>query len=285
MDVRAKSADDSQFFVNADMKDGNKEYHERKEISASDLKLMDQSWRLYEASKITGELRRDPTGSMELGTAVHTAALEPERYFVEYVVQPNGLNDRRTKAYKEWSETVHASQTILKQETAVVVRRCVESLNSHPIIGTLLRLDGNVERSYLWTCKTTGVECRFRPDKITPKTYVILDIKTIQACSEHSFAKAVTDFRYDLQAAHYLAGATEIYGDGDWMFVFAAIETSPPFRCRAFSLDTEALRFGCDTREGLLSEYARRAEANDWRDPRESELISISLPTWFLRRA
>lgn len=256
----------------------NETYHQRSEISASMLKLMDESWRVFEASCITRLMRREPTASMELGTAVHTAALEPQRYELDYVIQPDGCNDRRTKVYKEWSETIHASQTIIKQETAATVKKCVTALRSHPMIDLALEADGSVERSCFWTCPKTEVPCKFRPDKIVPNSGIILDIKTMRQCTERQFNYDCRDYRYGLQAAHYLAGASEVYGEQEWVFIFAAVETSPPFRSRAFVLSQDVLDIERRKREDLLDCYQARVESNDWSDSREKELIEIKYP-------
>lgn len=268
------------------MNESNADYHaDKTHVTASMLKDLDESPRVFEAKHITGTLKILPSPQMELGTAVHCAALEPQRFTTEYIVQPDALNDRRTKAYKEWAQNVHPSMTILKQETADTVRQCVDSLYSVPVIKSVLDAPGLVERSHRWTCPISDVPCKFRPDKINPDAEIVLDIKTISNCSQSEFEKSVVNFKYFLQAAHYLAGASTIYQSHDWTFLFAVVETSPPFRCRAFSLDSEAIGIGFDTRERLLADYRRRYAENDWSEIDEHELVTVSLPGWFLRKA
>jgi exodeoxyribonuclease VIII len=250
------------------------------------LKTMNQSWRVFEAEYVTRTIKRQPSPQMEMGTAIHCAALEPERYFREYVEQPEGLDDRRTKAYKDWAETVHPSQTILKHDQASTVRSCIDALNRNPIIRPCLKSIGVIELSHEWTDSVSDVPCRMRPDKIIPRSGIVLDIKTIRSCTDGEFAKSVADFGYHIQAAHYLTGVDECgYKPlSPWVFIFAAVETSEPFRCRAYSLDSESLDIGRFTRARLLDEYVRRLNDDDWSDERENELIEVSLPNWFKRQ-
>lgn len=263
------------------MSETNEQYHDRSDISASMLKDMNRSWRVFEATWITKQIKRNPTASMELGTAIHAAVSEPERFHCEYVTDP-GL-DRRTKAYKEWLSTIDKSMRVIRKDDLETVVRCRDSLHSHPIIKRFLDAEGRCEVSHYWTCPETGVPCKFRPDKIIPHGQCVLDIKTTQ--SVDGFDKAVADFGYHLQAAHYIRGAEHRYGGEDWIFLFAVVETNPPYRCRAISLDSEALGIGFDTRERLLSEYVHRLNSDDWSDPDEIELVTVSLPSWFLRKA
>lgn len=267
----------------------NEQYHDRGDISASDLKVMAKSWRKFEAHKILKTLRREPTPAMELGTAIHAAVLEPERFAHEFVTEPE--LDRRTKAYKEWKSSVHQHMTCVRKTDMATVVSCRDSLYRHPIIRPYLEADGRCEVSHYWTDAPTDVPCKFRPDKIIPKAGVILDLKTTQDVD--GFDRACADFGYHLQAAHYLSGAEEKYGGEDWVFLFAIVETNPPYRCRAVCLDEESLGVGFDTRERLLSEYVHRLNNDDWMDEiivdgeryTERELITMKLPNWFLRKA
>lgn len=265
----------------------NDQYHEDKtHVSASMLKDLDESPRVFEAKHVTRSLLRKPTASMEIGTAVHCLALEPDEFDRRYVVQPDSCKDRRTKAYKEWAAGIDSSLSILSPAEFGTISRCVASLRANPIIEMALQAKGEVEQSYRWTCQFTDVPCKFRPDKICDGPGIILDVKTMAACSQSEFEKQLVNFRYYLQAAHYLVGASAAFPERgeDWMFVFACVETSAPFRCRAFELDAESVGIGLDHRDSLLRDYTSRMASGDWSEPGESELVTVSLPEWFVRK-
>ena len=245
------------------------------------LKDMDRSWRLFEAKHVERNMPPVYSPAMELGTAIHTASLEPERFSTEYVTEPK--LDRRTKAYKEWKSEVHPSMKTIKHDDMEVIVACRDSLIRHTIIGTALRKGGSVELSHYWTCSLTDVPCRFRPDLFLEKAGLLVDIKTTS--NVDTFEKAIVDFGYHIQAAHYCKGVHEVYGIDDVDFLFAVVETNPPYRSRAVMLDAEAIGYGYDRREALLDNYARRLNLDDWRDPGESEPVVVSLPQWYLRKA
>lgn len=261
--------------------ESNADYHDKKDVSASMLKSMNKSWRIFEAEYLTGQRTRKPSAAMELGTAIHAAALEPERFDVEFVTDP-GVN-RNTKIYKDWKSSVHKSMTIVRKEDMEIVVRCRDALHRHPIVGPYLQADGKCEVSHYWTCGVSDVPCKFRPDKIVPSASMVLDIKTISDIDE--MESSIHKFGYHIQSAHYIRGAEEKYGGNDWDLMFAFVETSPPYRCRAAVLDHEALGIGFDTRGRLLDEYVHRLNNDDWSDPDENELVTASLPGWFLRKA
>src|SRR5690606_36596774 len=107
-------------------------------------------------------------------------------------------------------------------------------------------------------------------------------LKTIDRLDDSSFAKAVVDYRYDLQAAHYLEGLLTITGER-YVFVFIVVETQAPFRCRTYQFLAGDLQAADDRRAYLLDQYAKRIESGDWSDPNEHELQTIELPPWFKR--
>lgn len=274
--------------------ESNEDYHSNGDwLSASMLKDLLRSPRIFEAKHVDKTLMREATAAFEIGTAVHCAALEPARFADEYVVQPPEANDRRTKAYKEWAKTVDPAKSVLRQQDAETVARCVDSLRSVPLIKTALDADGAVELSHYWADGSTGVPCKCRPDKIVPSAGIVLDIKTMAVCSPRDFIKDAMTYHYGIQAAHYLDGAESHYGFDDWLFVFACVEKSEPYRRRAICLDGGTLDRLIESREALLIDYKRRVESGDWSETYtdetgqefgEQDLIPITLPGKYLER-
>ena len=75
----------------------NAEYHASEGISASGLKLIGRSPLHYWAAYL--DPKREPrveTPALKLGTAIHTAVLEPMRFADEYVVVPDSAPRRPT---------------------------------------------------------------------------------------------------------------------------------------------------------------------------------------------
>lgn len=263
------------------IEESNEAYHQRDGISASRLKSMNKGWRWYEGEHITRTIARKESPSMRLGTAIHAAILEPDAFGKDYIVCPAECSDRRTKAHKEWATTTDGRE-ILSASEAVTIQACREAVETHPVARRILTASGINERSFTYTDEASGVPCRVRFDRLAG--LVICDIKTTDCLDGDSFAKAIATYRYDLQAAHYLEGLHTLTGD-KYRFVFIAVETSPPHRCRVYQLGEGDLVAASERRAELLSEYARRIESGDWSDPLEGELQTVYLPNWFYKRA
>jgi len=255
----------------------NEDYHARPGVSASMLKSMAKGWRTFEAEYITKTAPRKESAAMALGTAVHTALLEPERFSAEYVVCPEECSDRRTKAYKEWAASVDGA-IVLTADDAKTIDAIRESVRRDDFASKLLAADGHVEKSLEWTIH--DVLCRMRFDKIAGP--FCIDIKTCQDATPEAFAKTIASYRYDLQASHYVAGLSEI--DHTPRFVFIAVETSAPYRVRCYEMCDDDFYKADEDRVALLLEYRRRLQSGDWSEPGEGVLTKVFLPNWFAKR-
>ena len=79
------------------MKISNEEYFSNPALNFSRLVRL-----LKSPKHFWGGGDKEPNKTMELGSTIHCALLEPERFKNDYVAEP-GL-DRRTKEYKKWLE-------------------------------------------------------------------------------------------------------------------------------------------------------------------------------------
>jgi hypothetical protein len=259
----------------------NDEYHARPGVSASMLKSMASGWRAFQAEYVTKTSPRKESAAMALGTAVHAALLEPELFADEYAVIPEECSDRRTKAYKEWAAS-NGDRKTLSPSDAATIEQIKSAAWSDDIAEMLLRGSaGTNEGFFEWTEGPRETLCRVRFDRLAEP--FIIDIKTTDDARPEAFAATVAKYRYDLQAAHYLTGL-EGFTRSDLRFVFIAVETSSPYRCRCYELSESDLAAAHNQRRSLLAEYEERLAKNDWSEPGESELRTVFLPNWFTRK-
>lgn len=259
----------------------NEQYHRPDGyVSSSMLRTLADSPAKYHAEYITRVVEREETPAMALGTAVHTAALEPERYAAEYAVTPLECSDRRTKAYKEWSAGCDPGVKVLTQNEAETVAAMVAGLRANPAIAALLDAAGYVEVPIRWE-DSYGVTCKIRPDKVMHSP-IILDIKTTQECTVHAFEQSIGTYRYDLQAAFYLRGMTQ-GRPNDYRFLFLVIEKTQPFRARIFEIEDESMRMAHDKIESLLGELHRRKKNNYWLDDNQHDITKVRTPFYRLQ--
>jgi len=228
----------------------NEEYHARPGVSASMLKSMASGWRNFQAEYITRTAPRKESAAMALGTAVHAALLEPELFADEYAVIPEECSDRRTTAYKQWAAKNGDRKTLSPSEAATI-EQIKSAAWSDEIAEMLLRgAAGSTEGVYEWTEGPRETLCRMRFDKFAEP--FIIDVKTTDDARPEAFAATVAKYRYDLQAAHYLTGLEGLTRQ-DLRFVFIAVETSSPYRCRCYELSESDLAAAHTQRRSLLS--------------------------------
>ncbi len=244
-------------------------YHDRPEVSATMLKSMARGWRQFEAEHVLKTALRKETDAMRLGTAIHAAILEPDKYAEAYVAIPEECSDRRKTAYKEWYKE-NGHKIALPPCDAEAVAYALKNIQRCKTAAAIFGAVGESEAEYTW--EAFGLDCRAKVD--WKSGGIVTDIKTCQDATETQFAREIASRRYDLQAVHYLDGTKAD------RFIFIAIETSSPYRVRCYELcDADRQRAEAD-REELMAEYARRKVANDWSEQGENDLRTIFLPNW-----
>ena len=155
-------------------KDTNAEYHSNSAISRSSLFHMSRSPAHFKHSM---ENKETETDALRFGTMFHTFVLEPELFEKNYVLVDK--IDRRTKEGKALFEQIVESGkqavTAVEFETINAMRGSIYS-NKY----AMALLKGEKEMSYYWQDEMTGIDCKCRPDCITPigDLNIIVDMKS-----------------------------------------------------------------------------------------------------------
>lgn len=222
-----------------------------------------------------------PTEEMVLGTAFHTAVLEPDRFDERYAVAPKV--DRRTKDGKETWKTFQESnvgKTLINEFDYEVLLAMTRRLSSHPEAKAMLTAKGHNEVAVVWIDQDTGLLCKALMDRITTTNIgtVVLDLKTTTDASPKGFARDIAKHHYHAQAAWYLNGLYSL-ANASRTFVFAAIEKEAPYGCGVYRLDPDSLQQGRQLCRLWLDQYARCKETNNW-PCYSDDLEVITLPRW-----
>jgi len=251
----------------------NEAYHAHTGISNSGLTLVARSpAHYYHAPKHTG------SRAMEIGTAFHTALLEPERYEAEYMVV-DGVNDRRVSAYKEAAKAYGGDKTLTESEGAsVAVMR--EAVRGNKAANEAMSQPGHAELSAFVTDPETGllIKCRF--DWLTDSG-LIVDIKKTQDCRELEFSRSLHNYRYHVQAAMYSYVYELIFGRPCTAFKILAIEELPPCANVLYDIDPLALMYGARLFREAMTTYANAKLNDEWES--YSGAGVVTLPEWVIR--
>jgi hypothetical protein len=248
-------------------------YRNTEGISASDIKwiLPPRTPAHYYAYK-TGQIVREETRALVIGTLCHLAVLEPEQLPTAFAVRPAGL-DFRTKDGKAWKEA-QRDKPILDETEAAMLDGMSKSVAAHPAACALL--DGAQREVSLFKEHRTGLRLKGRLD-VLGNGYVA-DVKTAEAGDAGGFAAAVFKYGYHVQAAMYcqLAGVER--------FSFITVEKVAPFAVAVYDLSAKALQVGLNSLNYALDTIALCEEAGEW-PAYASEVQTLDLPAWAYKQA
>lgn len=148
--------------------------------------------------------KTEDSPALSLGTAVHTALLEPERFAAEYACAPQvnlRTNDGKEQMAAFEAECEDSGKVALKADDYATVTLMRDSALAYPTVAELLA-NGAAELSIFYRT-TAGMLLKVRPDWLGNfgGALFILDLKTTDDVLD--FGKSVEKFGYHIQAAFY----------------------------------------------------------------------------------
>jgi hypothetical protein len=254
----------------------NEDYHRQEALNKSGLVQLSKSpahfYEWYHAPE------EEPTRAMAIGTAIHLAVLEPDKYDKSIIIAPQA--DKRTKAGKEeWAsfEKKAEGKIIINQDEASAIEGMKESVYNHRTAYDLL-LEGVSEQSIFFKDPAHGFLCKVRPDWYTNEQEVI-DLKTCVDAGYDGFSRAIANFKYHWQALFYLNGLTAVTGKRHNKFIFIAVEKDPPYAVAVYEATKDMLHTAEKQIAPLLDVYAECLKTDVWPGYKD-ELLQIELPRW-----
>lgn len=268
----------------------NDKYHATPAIGSSGLKLLAQSpAHFYAAYLDPNRVSKEPTAAMKLGTATHTAILEPSEFDNRYTVMPDGLN-RATKEGKAiWAAILETGKTPISQADIDRIMGMSAAVRAHPVSRLIFENNEPVfEMSMFWRDPVTGAPCKIRPDlAIMPcKAFpngLIVDLKTTDDASPAGFGRNAWNWDMHLQAALYPEGFMHAVGTKKPpMFLWLAAEKENPFACMYHKATDELLKYGSHEVYLLRKLFAECLAANHW-PAYPAEAQALQLPSWAIK--
>ena len=252
----------------------NEAYHAYDGISRSGLDLVSKSPLHFLAGGKPKSKRH-----LELGTALHTAILEPARFSEDYLIL-KGVKARTASEYKQAVKS-RGSETTLIESEAVNILGVQDAITDNEAIFLELSDCDLFEVSAF--VSINGLLCKCRYDALNTKTAVSIDVKSTQSSAPEDFSKSVANYRYHVQDAFYSAIYAAITGERLNAFKFLAVENEPPHCPMLYQLDGEARAIGQHEAEKDLEAYDQAMTSNVWRGY-EHESKLLSLPNWAVSR-
>lgn len=252
-------------------------YHAHPALGSSRLREL-----LRSPAHFRANLRRE-TEALTLGSLVHTLVLEPHTFPERYVVIPK-INGR-TREGKAQRAALEADPRVpVDGETMAEASACATSIMAHRVYQQIR--DAQVEHTVFWDEEidldegnAVTIKCKARFDVVGPW---LVDLKTTRDASPKGFQRAIATYGYHIQAAHYMAGAIA-NGMEPRGFLFACVETTPPYLSTGYLLGNPTLEQGERERREALSIYARCVCEDRWPGYNDDRIEVIDLPAWAQR--
>mgnify|MGYP003135087212 FL=1 len=210
--------------------DSNSDYHSHKSISASGLKTISKYSPSYHANKVF-----ETNKNLELGSAIHTAILEPKKFDYEFYILPEiNLRTKAGKAEKLEHEKLADGKILLTKSDIELVEKIYEAFHKNKEAAELL--NNKIEISHYG--KINGVDVRCRPDILGFD--FVADIKSCQDASPAEFSRACKNWRWYLQAVFY----SDFLKRPAENFKFIAVSKSANPQVRVYGLKNRNIDLG-----------------------------------------
>lgn len=217
--------------------------------------------------------RRAPTDDMTFGSATHKLILGAGSDIV--VVDADSW---RTKDAKEQKAAALAEGKYpLLPDDFAAAKVAADAVRAHPLAAKLLRAgSGKPEQTIVWRDKETGIWCRAMLDWLPRKSRIAVDVKTCASASPDKIAKAVYEYGYHIQAAHYLDGMKALGLHDNPAMVFIFVEKARPHLVNVVQLNHLALEAGAHYARQARLIYADCKAKDEWPGyGHEIELIEL----------
>lgn len=256
----------------------NNLYHACDGYSSTQLRMVQRGGTAALAWYKSAPRDESVSGALSLGTAVHTAILEPERFDEDFVCAPDvnlRTNDGKAELAAFEKKCEAEGLTPVKSDDYRKICLMRDSVLAQPVIAALLQ-QGVAELSVFYRTEQ-GVLLKIRPDwfgKLCDIPFV-MDVKTTN--DVHDFGKSVEKYGYHLQAAFYSLIMSKVFGiDAD--FAFCVVGKLP--ECGRYPVSLGLLE-DADFDQGMLQvrEIITRLEVCE-RDGFSADMGIISRPWW-----
>lgn len=193
----------------------------------------------------------------------------------------------RTKDAKNASVEVRAAgKTPILRADYDRALEVAEAIKRDPLASSLFT-DGQAEVSLFWPDAETGIVRRARfdwlKDKVDGKRRIIGDLKTARSAEPFTFGRSAADFGYAISAANYVDGAIACGLDDDPLFIFAAVEKTPPYVVSTFYATEDVIELGRSLMRSALRTYAECVKSDKWPGYAETPM-PLELPIYYTRQ-
>lgn len=219
--------------------------------------------------------------ALVVGSALHTALLEPHLFDGQYCQRPPGHGG--SNAFKEAKALLEEQGFILLSDDEwQMVHGIVESARRHATAKLVMDAMVGIEVSAIAAMQGTCV--KIRPDIVCERAGLrfLVNLKTAISAAPRDFERAVYNFGYHRSAALVMDAFDALKKPADH-HLFLVCEKEPPYQVAVYDIDEPSLTVGRDDYKAALARYVECEQSGEWPSYNE-EIQPIGLPAWAFRR-
>jgi hypothetical protein len=269
------------------------EYSQIPAVNYSTLRMMGVSPLHYQDAVENGGIVRP---AFALGSAAHTAILEPEEWLRRYIIKPDYVEraDKKTgelvrvqlKKDERQAEWVELSTRAKREKKAIITEKenalatkIARRVLLDPVASKLLRGKVSTEVTVQWTHASTGILLRSRLDLVNHTLGRIVDVKTTANIRPDRWFHQAAKLGYLAQFAMY-ADAWHAATGESLPFSALPIEKERPHDMFVCPIPEEDLEHGRATYETWLQELARCRDKGEFPGVAGGEEMPFVRPDW-----
>lgn len=231
------------------------EYASIKALNSSSLKQGEKT-SLHIDATLDGRLKYTKK-EFDFGFEFHCMLFEPEKFNQLFYISKQHLGKKTNidKAALLKELPYNGGKERIDLDDGEIMKRMVESLNSHPGIRDLIEASGFIERTIIWKDVDFNINCKGRIDKLIPDNFII-DLKSTKDACESYFSKDFKKYGYALQAAFYLDGYRALYPNANSIeFAFIAIDKQEPYLCELYEVSEKTINEARNKYKNYIRNY------------------------------
>lgn len=262
----------------------NEEYHSDKtSVSSSGVRAALISPRDFYRGIVLG-LRKKETKPMKLGSIVHMAVLEPNKFRSLYKMQPD-FGDLRSPKNRDkrdaWISDQPKDAMIMTSSEYDSLMNMLESVMNYQN-GMIVNMLKNAvfEKSGIFRDPDTGLKCRFRTDALQEDMSLLSELKTTRDPSYNFFMNEIGNKDYHVQVALYSKGVKEVHGTEPQQKSFIAVQNCEPYHVAVYEMPEGMLSVAEQKVKTGLLRIKKSLETDTWPGIQENGAEFAHLPSW-----
>lgn len=257
-------------------------YDDQPGYRSTALKVFRTSPRQYEAEYVLGTIKQGKKRKLDIGSAVHFLAMQPDLFEALVVEIPKDAltsnGQRRGKAWDAFAAE-NKDKLLLNSWEVFCVKQAARSIllllgreRADDLINS-----GCTEVPLFWHAPVLmGVDCKALLDILFVDDQTVIDIKTTEKILPWEFSNTARHLQYGLQRHHHCEGVRSVLGfDPTWKWLVAEINT--PFRARFYKASLRSREYWAKEWPSVLERIEEARLTGDYSDPGENDDMEIDL--------